>query len=1123
MSDEDTQELQHMLAYLPSDIPQLDIDTKDIDQWMYIIKTTKSNSAPGADGIHACELQMLPKAAIQNLVKIIHESPSVIPNNLMCGRTIPLAKKWGLCRASESRPITILPQIYRIWARLVAHQVITQISQWVPPQVTGFLKGRGAFEAAYDTQQWLEQKAKDHSSRAGATLDLIKCFNLIRRSFASRALQAIGCPLPIIRKWEESTMNLRRYWEIQGQISELVHSTTGCAEGDPVSVLVMIAIATMWVYRAPYTAPGVRLSAFADNWSWASTDHTKHAQIAEATKAICNLAKLQVDPTKTWVWASDPTAETAIKTAAATLSPSGEAPKKVQAAKDLGFFLQYTGAGKLGSLLTRMEEGKQRLHRIMHQQWPLEVKVHIIKSSVYPAMFHGSEITPIGQEHLSKIRHLVAQAVLNKSSRCLSSALLLMFTQHILPDPGMHVILQSIKKERQWLIKAPEQERQAFLTTASKHRGLPGTAKGPASTLKSNIMQLGWSITRKGDIQVSTHRFLNMMYAPMQEIQYWAYQAWNATAVKLLTQRFSLYSYPEPDVPATIQVLKKFPSHEQRKLLHELGNAFQTEAQKAKYDKTCEGTCQFCQEPDSKEHRYLRCPVTREVREEHAAAVTILQDECPGWIDWPVMYKHPMFDFIHAVRHGLPEATIPADTCRQLLHLNPDTGPNLFSDGSCLYPSAVETRYAAYALIADLAPDDQCRQHQAMRFLATNQMPDTLATITYGRLPDMQTIHRAELLVIVLATEALPAFNLYTDSSAAKSAFDTATQAASCQSFINNPHFDLMCRIFAAKKPGQFVHKIKAHRDLHTIPNLLEVYKGLGNHKADQQASMTLQQHMPEVGEELATYHKDVTKDQQCLHQVFTYIIALQNARAQAQPATRMYTMPDTEAGDPVTFLATWSADEYWTPPRRLQNQGLRDCAFGLQAAWACQQWLLSCKWPTRYIGPDNKVVGITWIEVALAIARQMRTFLPVRRQNSEGETILLYISNYAEARKHHVTLVEQSETAYTLVRQVLDIIPERLMPDSPFGQVRSMYILGDAGFRGGIQLRPYFEGQAEVTQQTACYLQNNKALPHLYLRGTTQWQSDQPFAAKSWKVRMEQAKARMRIISDVRRGVSRS
>ena len=68
MSDEDTQELQHMLTYLPSDIPQLDIDTKDIDQWMYIIKTTKSNSAPGADGIHACELQMLPKAAIQNLV-----------------------------------------------------------------------------------------------------------------------------------------------------------------------------------------------------------------------------------------------------------------------------------------------------------------------------------------------------------------------------------------------------------------------------------------------------------------------------------------------------------------------------------------------------------------------------------------------------------------------------------------------------------------------------------------------------------------------------------------------------------------------------------------------------------------------------------------------------------------------------------------------------------------------------------------------------------------------------------------------------------------------------------------------------------------------------------------------
>ena len=923
---------------------------------MYIIKTTKSHSAPGTDGIHASDLQMLPKAAISDLVQIIHDHPLVLPHNLMCGRTIPLAKKFGLCQASETRPITILPQIYRIWARLVTHQAIAHLSQWIPPQVTGFLKGRGAYEAAYDTQQWLEQLAHQKTSRAGATLYLVKCFNLIRRKFASRALRAIGCPDQIVLKWEETTKGLNRYWEIQGEVSDKVTSTTGCAEGDPISVVVMIAIAALWIFQTPHTANGVRISAFADNWSWACTDHARHAPIAKATLEICRQAKLQVDLKKTWIWASDPIAETEIQTAAATLHPGQAAPAKVHTAKDLGLQMQYTGAAKLGNLHTRMEEGKARLQRIKRQQWPLEVKAHVITASVYPAMFHGTEITPIGQEHLNKIRHLVAESLLNTSSWCMSPAILLMFSQHMLLDPGLHVIIQSIKKARQWLVRASEAERLAFLTTASRHRAIIGTTKGPAGTLKSNILQLGWAITKEGDIQVAKHLTLNILQSTIQDLTYWAQQAWNETAVKIHTKRFTLYSYPEADVPATVQVINRFPTADQRKLLHEIGQAFQTEHQKAKYDGTCDGTCPLCQEPDSKEHRFLHCPSMQEIRAEHAAAVALLQDECPGWIDWPVLYKHEMHDFIHALRHSLPEAVMPAQACQQLAQMNHASGPYLYSDGSCRYPAATETRFAAYALIADVAPDDQCRQAQAMRFLTTQEHPDTLTPLAHGRLPDKQTIHRAELMIIVLATETLPAFQLYTDSSVAKSAFEKATMASSTQSFIDNPHYDLMCRIFVAKKQGHKVHKIKAHRELQTLTDLLDIYHGLGNQKADRQAAHALNTSMPEILSELEAYHVSVHQDQTHLSQVFNYILALQNARARAQAVTKAYMPSEEVQNDPVSFLGAWTADELWSPPRRqLQNQGLRDCAFGLQVAWACQQWLLTCKWPTTYVAPKTK------------------------------------------------------------------------------------------------------------------------------------------------------------------------
>ena len=181
--------------------------------------------------------------------------------------------------------------------------------------------------------------------------------------------------------------------------------------------------------------------------------------------------------------------------------------------------------------------------------------------------------------------------------------------------------------------------------------------------------------------------------------------------------------------------------------------------------------------------------------------------------------------------------------------------------GSCRYPAATETRFAAYALIADVAPDDQCRQAQAMRFLTTQEHPDTLTPLAHGRLPDKQTIHRAELMIIVLATETLPAFQLYTDSSVAKSAFEKATMASSTQSFIDNPHYDLMCRIFVAKKQGHKVHKIKAHRELQTLTDLLDIYHGLGNQKADRQAAHALNTSMPEILSELEAYHVSVHQD----------------------------------------------------------------------------------------------------------------------------------------------------------------------------------------------------------------------------------------------------------------------
>jgi len=59
-------------------------------------------------------------------------------------------------------------------------------------------------------------------------------------------------------------------------------------------------------------------------------------------------------------------------------------------------------------------------------------------------------------------------------------------------DPGLSVILQSLKSARCFLLQADEQDRQHFLYLASRPCEHVGYAKGPASALREYLLRLGW-------------------------------------------------------------------------------------------------------------------------------------------------------------------------------------------------------------------------------------------------------------------------------------------------------------------------------------------------------------------------------------------------------------------------------------------------------------------------------------------------------------------------------------------------------------------------------------------------------------------------------------------------------
>ena len=527
-------------------------------------------------------------------------------------------------------------------------------------------------------------------------------------------------------------------------------------------------------------------------------------------------------------------------------------------AKDLGLQLHYTGLARPGCLKERIDTGLRRLKNVLHQDWDMDVKIHVIRASVYAAAFHGCEVYPICVADLHKVRSLVAQCLTQDYARSQTPVLCTMFCPPKLLDPELFVIIQAIKSARQWLLHSDPDNQRLFFSMASQHVG-NATTRGPASVLQEYLLRIGWTISPEGCVQVGPFTTLQLTQASMATISRWALKSWSETAIVLNSRRYKLFSFPTADVMATSEVLQKFDPSQRKILFRELAHAFQNGKQKSKWTTDDSSTCQFCNEPDDSEHRMLHCPVMAPVREQHPEAIEILTDHMPGWVDHPVVFQHALHDFITQLRERIPEPAIPEAT-QNLLRATISGPLILYSDGSSEHQAHPQTRFASYALVADLAANNEMRLQQADRFLATKVEPETLQTLLTGRVHGTQGIHRAELTVVVIACEHFAQMQLHTDSAVTLSAVDQVRHANAIADFCDHSEFDLLCRLFKVLRPTHQFFKIKAHVELHGHPCNLQLYHQLGNKKANDEAIHANHTLLPDVYSELRHYHADILK-----------------------------------------------------------------------------------------------------------------------------------------------------------------------------------------------------------------------------------------------------------------------
>ena len=1088
------------LPELPSPV----VLTDRIELWMQAVSNLKSRSARGIDGISAAELQALPQKAIQELASILCSYTQGFPPWLMVARTFAVPKCTTVPRNSDIRPITVLAQVYRLWARVVCSQLLSHYSTLLPPEIWGLLKGRGPFTASYQLQFWLEKLAFNRTPNAGLVLDLVKCFNSIHRPTVFAILLRIGMPRHILVQWSHSLAVLTRTWSFPGYDGPLKPCSHGFPEGDVFSVLAMIGVALTWTAHLKHECPYAMIGAYADNWCFASIRQLDFAILIRQTLSYVRMLFMEIDWAKTWLWATDHGHLAALKAALKQQLPNLEVARLTNAL-DLGAQMTYTGPPRLGKFRRRLSLFKRRCYLLQALPHDVFTKAHLASVSIYPTLY-GVSLLPLGETHTNQLRVALVNGVLGPNhSR--SSVLAMQFLPHLM-DPAVWVILQALESARKFLISASLSDRHLFLRMLARHSGTPNECKGPVGVLKHYILRLGWTANPEGHTHVSPFLSLPLLSTSRQAWKLWVMHAWHQDVMSL-TNRQALLGCNPPNVVDTLAVLCKLEPPKFSRIIQEISGAFQTAHQKQKWDATVTGECQYCSQKDSRWHRVFECPATEHIRDKHRDILEFQTFQNDLIHELPVLCQDGQFELLQTIHWTQPVASFEHQLVAQIRDLiAAGVSPHFYTDGSCQYPTLPLSRYSAFSVVLDLCVEPHERQQAARGYKTTGVIPGSLKTILMSRTQGSQNIARAELYAVLLIIEHFPMAVIHTDSQT------TLDRCIRCQThrdpmeFVNSSDFDLLCRLQESILPSHQLLKVDAHKDPRFTVDLDVCYQQLGNMVANDSAVRACNALHPWLVKECKLQCIRSLHFREALLSWYQLLLELQQHCAilndnQTEAGTEGLTRP--QLGDVFQQFQTWKINDPWIAPETLQS-GSRFSSWGVLLANAMQDWMRQVTWE-RDDSPDG--YGVTWIELTISFAMFTGFYFPIPKEISGRQQQLIILPDLETVEQHNIRLSEMANYFSIFFGQIEKLLYPHIWPARPRCLVRSLYLLGANCHSAGFKQRPSFPWQAEVVRILKEHFKGQSGVAHVsvpWLPLQRLWTVDElrKSVSGSWSTRSE-------------------
>ena len=777
------------------------------------ISRKKRQSATGLDGVSISDLKAMPDRVIQEHCEIYRaaESTGKWPQQLLVGKVASLAKTDLPSDVHGFRPITILPHCYRLWSGVRSKALLSQMSDRCPAFLFGN-KPHCQASMVWTHLAWaVEEAFISEVAIAGIVADIEKAFNHLPREVVFQTALVFGIPLSICTAWASAMGGLERRFQIRNHLGPPVPSSTGFPEGCAMSVLAMQLMDCLFHRWFEVQFPLCQPISYVDDLQLMTKAPHQIPEMLAELHSFSALVDLTVDSKKTFVWSNSAFHR-------ATFRRNSLPIRKH--ARGLGAQLQFGRQHSTAVTRNRIEEIQPLWSKLCHSLSPYHVKVMAIKQAAWSRCLHGIAATSLSQDTFTSLR-TQAMRGLNATGAGCNSCVHLGMVENPLLDPYCWAIATTFRTVREC---ASRDSLSALLSEATlEASNLPRT--GMTSILLSRIHQLGWTVTAGVNCHdgLSEFSFMDVSFPELLLRITWSWQKWVAAAV---SHRATFEGLSTCDPVATRAFVKSLTLPEQGLMRKSLNGALFTNDSLCYFSDSGSAVCQFCGGADSRLHRFWHCPVFAEDR----------VMSFPGF--WNVFPSFPQ----SLVCHGWALRSNTWEEWQQCLMSipgavvtisNPPMGQDwidLFTDGSCLWPTDCDMRLAAWSIV-EAAPDCEVCHSQV---------------VWAGQLEGvLQSAYRAELRAVCCAVRYALFWKrrvrIWSDCQSVVTKFQQLVFHNRVLK-ANGPHYDLWSELLDLIEQlgarAVKITKVAAHQDVDSTHSALESWAFQHNIVADRAARL---------------------------------------------------------------------------------------------------------------------------------------------------------------------------------------------------------------------------------------------------------------------------------------------